>query len=179
MKINRLFNRSLFYFFKFLLKPLSLINHRVFMFFYCRLLEKNGMNLYGKPRYIGFNVVFDDFDLISLSDRVVISDECHFLTHDYSITTILLFKNYKLLKDVAINRGIFVGKNVFIGKKSLILPNTVIQDNVIIGAGSVVRGNLESGYIYSGNPAIKIKSFDSQYDKWLPLLNSNIIRFDS
>ncbi|WP_175557945.1 acyltransferase [Algoriphagus ornithinivorans] len=148
------------------------------MFFYIKLLKFGGIKFKGKPRYIGYNVIFDDFNLIEFGDRVVISDDCHFLTHDYSITTVLIYKKYNVVNDLAINRGICVGNNVFIGKKSIIMPNSIIGNNIIIGAGSIVRGYLEDGFIYSGNPAIKVKSLDSQYEKWLPLLESDFIRID-
>lgn len=178
MKIDRIYKRVIFHSFKLLLKPIGLFSHRFFMLFYLRLLKLYGLKIYGIPRYIGYNVKFDDFHLIQLGDRVVISDECHFLTHDYSITTALLYKGHEILKDIAINRGIVVGNNVFIGKKTIILPNSFIGDNIIVGAGSVVRGRLEDGFIYSGNPAVKVKSLDDQYQKWIPLLDSSFIRKD-
>lgn len=53
--------------------------------------------------------------------------------------------------------NISIGNNVFIGSHSTILPGSVVQDNVVIGANSVVSGELESGWIYGGSPAKKIK----------------------
>lgn len=49
-----------------------------------------------------------------------------------------------------------IGNNVFIGANTTILPGSEIGDNCIVGAGSVVRGKLETGYVYSGNPCVKI-----------------------
>lgn len=40
-----------------------------------------------------------------------------------------------------------------------------IGDNVIIGAGSVVTGNLESNFVYAENPAKKIMTIDKFYTK--------------
>lgn len=49
--------------------------------------------------------------------------------------------------------------NVFIGTKTIILPNIRIGSNVIIGAGSIVTQDLESGGVYAGNPARRIGDF--------------------
>jgi acetyltransferase-like isoleucine patch superfamily enzyme len=75
---------------------------------YSKLLKTSGMKINGIPRYIGINVVFDDLTKISLSDRVVISDECHFLTHDYSLTTALISIGEKPNGDVAFVNSIMI-----------------------------------------------------------------------
>lgn len=178
MKIKRLFKRLQFHSLKKVITISSYFSHRFYMQLYIPLLKKNGMNFQGTPRYIGANVQFDEIRLITLGDRVVISDECHFLTHDYSITTALIANGEIVKKDLAIIRGIAVGNNVFIGKKTIVMPNSKIGDNVIIGAGSVIRGKIDSNSIYAGNPAVKINSINSQMDKWKTLLESNNIRID-
>lgn len=53
-----------------------------------------------------------------------------------------------------------IGNNVFVGAKSIVLPGTIIHDNVVIGAGSVVKGELEAGWVYAGIPARKIKRLE-------------------
>ena len=67
---------------------------------------------------------------------------------------------FYILKYILWKRPIYVGKNTFIGKKSIIMPGSKIGDNVIVGAGSVVRGTLDSNYIYAGNPIQKLMSID-------------------
>lgn len=57
-------------------------------------------------------------------------------------------------------KPITIGNSVWIGEKTTILKGVTIGDNVIVGAGSVVTKDLESGYIYCGNPAKPIKKFD-------------------
>ena len=44
------------------------------------------------------------------------------------------------------------------------MDNTVVESNVIIGAGAVVLENsvLESGYIYAGVPAQKVKKINAE-----------------
>ena len=48
--------------------------------------------------------------------------------------------------------------NVFLGANATVLPNNTIENNVIVGAGAVVTKNLESGNIYTGNPARFLKT---------------------
>ncbi len=178
MKLKRIVKRFIFHLSKSFVKLISYFDHRLYMKLYIPLLKKNGMKITGIPRYIGVHVSFDDFNKIKIGDRVVISDDCHFLTHDYSITTALIAINKKPNKDIALVRGITVGENVFIGKKTIVMPNTQIGNNVIIGAGSVVRGVLESNSIYLGNPAQKIGNIEQQANKWKKYLVTEFIRID-
>ena len=46
-----------------------------------------------------------------------------------------------------------IGSDVWIGSHATILAGSVIGDNCVIGAGSVVHGKLESGFVYIGSPA--------------------------
>ena len=50
-----------------------------------------------------------------------------------------------------------IGNDVWLGCGVRILSGTVIEDRVIIAAGAVVKGHLESGYIYGGVPAKRLK----------------------
>lgn len=148
------------------------------MKYYIPLLRSQGMEIFGVPRYIGINVVFDDFNLIKLGDRVVISDECHFLTHDYSITTAFIAIRKMPETDIALVRGIEVGNNVFIGKKSIIMPNTKIGNDVIIGAGSVVRGVIPDNSIVIGNPGQIIGKVTDLAHKWENNISRDQLRVD-
>jgi galactoside O-acetyltransferase len=62
-----------------------------------------------------------------------------------------------LFKDSYTHGDIVLGNNIFIGAQCIILPNTAIEDNVVIASNSTVKGRLESGYLYGGNPAKRIK----------------------
>lgn len=179
MNINRIISRTLFHLQKRIIKLISFFNHRLYMKYYIPLLKSQGMKIKGEPRYIGANVIFDDFNKITLGDRTVLSDECHFLTHDYSITTALIAINKKPKTDVALVRDISVGNNVFIGKKSIIMPNTKIGNNVIIGAGSVVRGVIPDDSIVVGNPGNIIGNIKDQAKKWEKYLNTEFVRIDN
>lgn len=67
----------------------------------------------------------------------------------------------------AIIHGCKLGNNILVGMGTIIMDNTIVEDNVLIGAGSLVLENkhLESGWLYAGTPARKIKPLDEEHLK--------------
>ena len=61
---------------------------------------------------------------------------------------------------VANPKPVKIHKNVWIGERSIILKGTQIGENSIIGAGSVVNGNIPPNSVYAGNPAKEVKKLD-------------------
>ena len=61
---------------------------------------------------------------------------------------------------VASPKEVTIEDNVWIGEKSIILKGTKIGANSIIGAGSVVSGEVPPNTIYAGNPAREIRKLD-------------------
>lgn len=59
----------------------------------------------------------------------------------------------------AIVHGCTLHDNVLVGMGAIIMDHAVVEENVLIAAGAVVLENshLESGYIYAGVPAKKVK----------------------
>jgi acetyltransferase-like isoleucine patch superfamily enzyme len=53
-----------------------------------------------------------------------------------------------------------IGRNVFIGARSIVLKGVSIGDNSVIGAGSVVNGNVPTNVVAAGNPCRIIRSID-------------------
>jgi len=64
----------------------------------------------------------------------------------------------------AIVHGCTIHSNVLVGMGAIILDHAVVEEHVLIGAGAVVLENsrLESGFIYAGIPAKKIKELDPE-----------------
>jgi maltose O-acetyltransferase len=56
-------------------------------------------------------------------------------------------------------RAVTIGDKVWIGARAVVLPGAVIESEVIIAAGAVVAGRCESGGVYGGVPARRLKSF--------------------
>ncbi|MCK5091999.1 MAG: gamma carbonic anhydrase family protein [Gammaproteobacteria bacterium] len=64
----------------------------------------------------------------------------------------------------AVLHGCTVGDNCMIGMGSMVMDGAVIQKEVILGAGSLVTPNktLESGYLWMGRPAKKVRALTVQ-----------------
>lgn len=84
------------------------------------------------------------------------------LAHDYSWYTLI-----DAYKDILPDPGgqVSIGNNCFIGFQAVILKDTIIGDNVIIGARSVVKGNIPSNTVWAGCPARQICTLDEYYQK--------------
>lgn len=72
------------------------------------------------------------------------------------------------------HRPVVIGSRVWITTKAIILPGSTLHDGVVVGAGSVVSGEVPSWTIVAGSPARKIRdrSQDAQstlpyYRRWL------------
>src|SRR5262249_26447842 len=82
--------------------------------------------------------------LIRIDDDSTIGPHAIILAHDASMQRHI---GQTLIAPVAI------GKRVFVGAGSIILAGTTIGDNSIIGAETVVRGDIPPGSLVLGNPA--------------------------
>jgi maltose O-acetyltransferase len=118
-------------------------------------LRRNGL-VAGKGLIIENDVVVDPHHCwhIELGDDVKLGPRSFLLAHDAST-------KYKF-KYTRIGR-IKIGNRVFIGAGALILPGTTIGDDVLIGAGSVVSGNVPSGSLAVGNPVKVIGRTEEYY----------------
>ena len=79
----------------------------------------------------------------------------------------------------AIVHGCTLKDNVLIGMGSIVMDHAVVEEFVIIGAGSVVLENTicESGYLYAGTPAKKIKPLTEAQMELLKKLPQNYIMY--
>lgn len=150
-----------------IIKPIEIKSPRLYMRLYVKLLRKKGIIFTGHPQFISSSAQFDTSDTITIGERCVITQNCYFLTHDFSLTTGLISQGENPEKDICITGKIKLGNNIFIGMNTLILPNTVIEDNVIIGAGSLVKGYIKANGVYAGNPARYISSIEEYTNKQL------------
>ena len=69
----------------------------------------------------------------------------------------------------AIVHGCHIGNRVLIGMGAIIMDKVEIPDYTIVAAGSIVPPGrkLESGFIYAGNPARKLKEFSEEQKEFL------------
>ncbi|CPR16540.1 carbonic anhydrase, family 3 [Brenneria goodwinii] len=79
----------------------------------------------------------------------------------------------------AMLHGCTIGNRVLVGMGSIILDGAVIEDDVMIGAGSLVppRKHLESGYLYLGSPAKKIRPLSQEEIEGLEYSAANYVRW--
>lgn len=79
----------------------------------------------------------------------------------------------------AIVHGCVLKDHILIGMGAIVMDHAVIEDYCIIAAGAVVLENThcESGYIYAGTPAKKIKSITEEQRALLTKLPDNYIMY--
>lgn len=63
----------------------------------------------------------------------------------------------------AMLHGCIIGNRVLVGMGAILLDGVVVEDDVMIGAGSLVSPGkrLESGFLYLGSPAKKVRPLTS------------------
>lgn len=120
---------------------------------------KLGVKFEGMPRYIAGDISIDgsDYSKISIGQGVTISGGVSLLTHDWALDT--LYEGiYKHRKEQPIGRlkAIYIDEYSFIGAGAFLMPGTRVGKCCIIGARSVVRGDIPDYSIVIGNPAIII-----------------------
>ncbi len=103
--------------------------------------------------------------LIKIGDHVELSGNVRFLPHDGSVW---VFRDED--PEIDIMMPIEIGNNVFIGNSSIILCGAKIGNDCVIGAGSVVRGDIPSGSVAAGVPAKVIRRINEYRGKIDPLL---------
>lgn len=102
-------------------------------------------------------VVRGDVNSIKIGNRVNIQDGAVIHgTYQKSATTI--GNNVSIAHNATVH-GCTIHDNVLVGINAVILDDAVIHSNCIIAAGAVVtKGTIvESGSIYAGIPAVKVK----------------------
>lgn len=79
----------------------------------------------------------------------------------------------------ALVHGCTLHDHVLIGMGAIVMDNAVVNEFVIIGAGSVVLENTicESGFLYAGTPAKKIKPLTDEQIAMLKQLPKNYIMY--
>ena len=153
------------------------VRTRFFMFFFnlipnfyilkhvkCLFLKFTGINIKINASYVLSPFIVDKADLITIHNGTFINIYVH-MDGNAKIT---IGKNSKIgpfCKFYTTNHDeknldflpIIIGENVWIGANCTILPGTKIQNNIKIAAGSVVRGNINSGTVWAGVPAVCVK----------------------
>lgn len=121
-----------------------------------------------KGMSIGKGTMFYDFEpkvdmqrpwMVEIGEYCKITTGVTILQHDYSRS--VLRRVYGSVIGEA--KKTIIGNNVFIGMNSTVLMGAHIGSNVIVGAGSVVAGNIPDNVVVAGNPAKVIRSLEEHY----------------
>jgi carbonic anhydrase/acetyltransferase-like protein (isoleucine patch superfamily) len=87
--------------------------------------------------------------------------------------------NYVSIGHNALVHGCTLKDHTLVGMGAIVMDNCVVEEYVIIGAGSVVLENTvcESGYLYAGTPAKKIKLLTDEQRTMLDKLPDNYVMY--
>ena len=101
---------------------------------------------FGKNVYANFNLTLVDDTHIYVGDNTMFGPNVTVATAGHPILPELRERGYQY------NAPVHIGKNCWIGAGAIILPGITLGDNVVVGAGSVVTGDLPSNVVAAGNP---------------------------
>lgn len=134
----------------------------------------------GNQCSVWFNAVIrGDVNSITIGDQTNIQDgvviHC---TYQKAATTI---GHHVSIGHKAIVHGCTLQNYILVGMGAIIMDHSVVEDYCIIAAGSVVLENThcESGFIYAGIPAKKIKAVSEVQMQQLKQLPLNYILYSS
>ncbi|PTQ99942.1 carbonic anhydrase/acetyltransferase-like protein (isoleucine patch superfamily) [Mucilaginibacter yixingensis] len=129
---------------------------------------------------VWFNAVIrGDVNYIHIGDNTNIQDGA--VIHATYMRAATTIGNHVTIGHNAIVHGCTVHDHTLIGMGSIVMDNAVVEEYVIIGAGSIVLENTicESGYLYAGNPAKKIKPLTNDQKALLDRLPQNYLLYSS
>ncbi|NWJ51826.1 MAG: acyltransferase [Bacteroidetes bacterium] len=120
-----------------------------------KLINKRSIDL-SDNIWIGHYSLIDGIGGVTIGKGVHISSHTVIYSHSSQDAIRLLGDNY-IMEDTKKRIGyklksVTIGDYTFIGTSSIVLPGSNIGRGCIIGAGSVIRGNIPDYSIASGNP---------------------------
>ncbi|PRY10397.1 carbonic anhydrase/acetyltransferase-like protein (isoleucine patch superfamily) [Pontibacter ummariensis] len=132
----------------------------------------------GSECSIWFNAVIrGDVNSIRIGDKSNIQDGAVIhCTYQKAATTI---GNNVSIGHRAIVHGCTVEDNVLIGMGAIVMDNARVQKNCIVAAGAIVLENTlcESGWIYAGIPARKVKQLSQEQVEGLEKVANNYVMY--
>lgn len=139
--------------------PLSGLRIKVLRVFGARVgagvVIKPGVNIkypwnltIGDYSWIGEDVWIDNLARTTIGSNCCISQGAMLLcgNHNYKKSTFDL-----MVREITIEDGVWVCA------KAVVCPGAMLRQECVLSIGSVANGELEAGWIYRGNPAVKYK----------------------
>lgn len=122
--------------------------------------------VFGQDCSVWFHaVVRGDVHRIRIGNQVNVQD--HALIHCTYEKADVVIGDRVSIGHRAIVHGCHIGDDVLVGMGAIVMDHVVVESGVIIAAGSVVLEGtrLESGYLYAGVPARKVKPVSEALQK--------------
>jgi carbonic anhydrase/acetyltransferase-like protein (isoleucine patch superfamily) len=129
---------------------------------------------------VWFNAVIrGDVNYIHIGNNTNIQDGV--VIHATYLRAATTIGNHVSIGHNAIVHGCTLKDHSLVGMGAIVMDNAVVEEYVIIGAGSVVLENTicESGFLYAGSPAKKIKPLTDEQKTLLDKLPQNYILYSS
>ncbi len=127
---------------------------------------------------VWFNAVIrGDVNSIRIGNKVNVQDGA--IIHCTYLKAATSIGNNVNIGHNAIVHGCTIHDNVLVGMGAIIMDHSVIESYSIIAAGAVVLENthVESGFIYAGSPAKKIKAISDEQRKLLEELADRYVMY--
>ena len=127
---------------------------------------------------VWFNAVIrGDVNYISIGDDTNIQDGA--VVHATYLKAATTIGNRVSVGHNAIVHGCTFKDHILVGMGAIIMDNAIVEEYTIIAAGSVVLENThcETGFIYAGTPAKKIKPITEEQRVLLNRLPDNYIMY--
>lgn len=124
----------------------------------------------GKDSSIWYNAILrGDVDEIRIGERTNIQDAA--ILHCSTHRSPTVIGNDVTIGHQAMIHGCTIGDEVLIGMGAIILDEVVIPKHTVVAAGALIteRSVLESGFLYAGVPAKKIKALSPEQISMLKL----------
>lgn len=135
------------------------------------LIPNQGENCFIKPPFLcdygefivlgdrffaNYGCKFVDGGTIRFGSDVLVGPGCTFVTVNHAM------EPDRRLRGVMQCKSITVGNNVWFGAEVTVCPGVSIGDNCVIGAGSVVVGDIPANTVAVGNPCKVIRYLDEK-----------------
>ena len=132
----------------------------------------------GKNCSVWFNAVIrGDVNYIKIGDYTNIQDGA--VLHATYLKAATEIGSYVSIGHNALVHGCTLKDHVLIGMGAIVMDKAIVEDFVIVAAGAVVLENTvcESGFLYAGVPAKKIKPITEEQRELLMKLPHNYVMY--
>ena len=141
--------------------PFFNIKNRIMGFGYIgpRCMVRSGFRCSHPKNIYLIEKVFINYSCTFLANKEIVIGRNVAIGPNVDIYTINHYMNNEN-NFVSDKKPVYIEDNVWIGGRCILLPGVKIGRGSMIGAGSVVTKNIESGYFYAGNPAKMIRKIN-------------------